>query len=109
MRYQYPDSFVFNRKLNKKFSRAVSSTGSYIIDENGKRYLDAFGGAVVVNIGHSVPEICRRGCHADSRTRVCKRNAIYQRAGGNARRGTCGDSAGYIEIQLFPVERVGGY
>ena len=37
--------------------RAVSSTGSTIIDEDGKRYLDASGGAVVVNVGHSVPEI----------------------------------------------------
>src|SRR5262245_63396004 len=57
MRYQYPDSFVFYRKLNRKFSRAVSASGSYIIDDSGKKYLDASGGAVVVNIGHGVPEI----------------------------------------------------
>ena len=57
MRYQYPDSFVFYRKLNKPFVRAVSASGSTIIDENGKKYLDASGGAVVVNVGHGVPEI----------------------------------------------------
>jgi adenosylmethionine-8-amino-7-oxononanoate aminotransferase len=57
MTYQYPDSFVFYRKLNKKFPKAVSSEGSFILDENGKRYFDAAGGAVVVNIGHAVPEI----------------------------------------------------
>lgn len=57
MRHQYPESFVFYRKLNKEFPLAVSSSGSYIIDEKGKRYLDASGGAVVVNIGHGVPEI----------------------------------------------------
>ncbi len=57
MRYQYPDSFVFYRKLNKSFPRAVSAFGSTIIDETGKRYLDASGGAVVVNVGHGVPEI----------------------------------------------------
>lgn len=57
MAHQYPDSFVFYRKLNKRFPLAVSSRGSYIQDEKGNRYLDASGGAVVVNIGHSVPEI----------------------------------------------------
>jgi adenosylmethionine-8-amino-7-oxononanoate aminotransferase len=37
--------------------RAVSASGSTIIDEDGKKYLDASGGAVVVNVGHGVPEI----------------------------------------------------
>jgi adenosylmethionine-8-amino-7-oxononanoate aminotransferase len=57
MTYKYPESFVFYRKLNKLFPKAVSSQGSYILDETGKRYFDASGGAVVVNIGHAVPEI----------------------------------------------------
>jgi adenosylmethionine-8-amino-7-oxononanoate aminotransferase len=57
MSYQFPESFVFYRKLNKKFPKAVSSQGSFIMDENGKRYFDASGGAVVVNIGHAIREI----------------------------------------------------
>jgi adenosylmethionine-8-amino-7-oxononanoate aminotransferase len=57
MSYKYPESFVFYRKLNKKFPKAVSSQGCFILDENGKKYFDASGGAVVVNIGHAVPEI----------------------------------------------------
>ncbi len=57
MSYQYPDSFVFYRKLNRKFPKAVRSSGSSVYDEEGTRYLDASGGAVVVNVGHSVPEI----------------------------------------------------
>jgi len=57
MSYQYPDSFVFYRKLKKNFLKAVSSKGCYIFDESGKRYFDAAGGAVVINIGHAVPEI----------------------------------------------------
>ena len=57
MSYQFPESFVFYRKLNKKFIKAVSSQGSFIMDENGKRYFDASGGAVVVNIGHAIREI----------------------------------------------------
>ncbi len=31
--------------------------GCYLYDENGKRYLDAVGGAYVANLGHSNPEI----------------------------------------------------
>jgi adenosylmethionine-8-amino-7-oxononanoate aminotransferase len=57
MAYQYPDSFVFYRKLKKKFPKAVSSRGIYIYDEDGKPYLDASGGAVVVNVGHGVGEL----------------------------------------------------
>lgn len=57
MRYKYPDTNVFYRKLTKPIPRAVSSKGSYIYDEDGKKYLDASGGAVVVNIGHGVSEI----------------------------------------------------
>ena len=57
MSYKYPESFVFYRKLNKKFPKAVSSQGSFILDETGKKYFDASGGAVVVNVGHAVPEI----------------------------------------------------
>jgi len=57
MAYKYPDSFVFYRKLNKTFPKAVSSQGCFILDETGKKYFDASGGAVVVNIGHAVPEI----------------------------------------------------
>ncbi len=57
MSYQYPDSFVFYRKLTRKFPRAVSARGSYIFDEDGKKYLDASGGAVVVNVGHGVRDI----------------------------------------------------
>lgn len=53
----YPWSFTRN------FPVAVHSEGVYIYDESGKRYLDASGGAVAVNIGHSVQtvvdEICR--------------------------------------------------
>jgi adenosylmethionine-8-amino-7-oxononanoate aminotransferase len=57
MRYKYPDSFVFYRKLNKEIPRAVSASGVRIIDEEGKQYFDASGGAVVVNVGHGVSEI----------------------------------------------------
>lgn len=57
MAYKYPESFVFYRKLNRSYPKAVRAEGSYIYDEKGARYLDASGGAVVVNIGHGVQQI----------------------------------------------------
>ena len=57
MAYRYPDSHVFYRKLGRDFPRIVRGDGCYLYDENGKRYLDAVGGAYAANLGHSNPEI----------------------------------------------------
>jgi len=57
MAYRYPESHVFYRKLGRDFPRIVRGDGCYLYDENGKRYLDAVGGAYVANLGHSNPEI----------------------------------------------------
>ncbi len=57
MAYRYPDSHVFYRKLGRDYPRIVRGDGCYLYDENGKRYLDAVGGAYVANLGHSNPEI----------------------------------------------------
>jgi len=35
----------------------VAAHGATIVDESGKRYLDASGGAMVANVGHGVPEL----------------------------------------------------
>lgn len=53
------DSLVFSRRLDRPLPVAVSGDGVWITDEAGKRYLDASGGAVVVNIGHGRKEIAR--------------------------------------------------
>ncbi len=55
--YRYPDSHVFYRKLGRAFPRIVRGEGCWLIDEGGKRYLDAVGGAYVANLGHSNPDI----------------------------------------------------
>jgi len=55
--YQYPDSHVFYRKLGHEYPKIVRGEGCWLIDERGKRYLDAVGGAYVANLGHSNPEI----------------------------------------------------
>lgn len=53
----YPESAVFHRRLDRSFSRVVSGRGVYLFDNEGRRYLDASGGALVANVGHGVEEI----------------------------------------------------
>jgi hypothetical protein len=55
--YQYPESHLFYRKLNRRFPCIVRGRGVYLYDAAGKRYLDAAGGAMVAALGHGVAEI----------------------------------------------------
>ena len=55
MAYRFPESAVFYRKLRHQFPLAVRAEGSWIVDEEGRRWLDASGGAVVANLGHGGP------------------------------------------------------
>jgi adenosylmethionine-8-amino-7-oxononanoate aminotransferase len=48
---------VFPRVLDKALPLAAASRGVWIEAGDGKRYLDASGGAVVVNVGHGREEI----------------------------------------------------
>lgn len=48
---------VFHRQLASPLPIAVSGDGAYIIDSDGRRYLDASGGAAVSCLGHSDPEV----------------------------------------------------
>ena len=48
---------IFQRNFKRRYPVAVRGEGVYLFDENGKKYLDACGGAAVVSIGHGVPEI----------------------------------------------------
>jgi len=50
---------VFPRRLDKPLPIAVRAEGVWIETSDGKRYLDASGGAVVVNVGHGREEIAR--------------------------------------------------
>jgi adenosylmethionine-8-amino-7-oxononanoate aminotransferase len=51
------ERFVFYRKLGYPLPTIVRGEGVWLIDDTGKRYLDASGGAMVVNVGHGVREI----------------------------------------------------
>ncbi len=48
---------VFRRSVLTEPPVAVSGTGATITDASGRRYLDAAGGAIVVNVGHGRREI----------------------------------------------------
>jgi adenosylmethionine-8-amino-7-oxononanoate aminotransferase len=56
-RHRYPDSPVFYRSLTRDYPLAVRGEGCWIEDADGRRYLDAVGGAYVASIGHGVREI----------------------------------------------------
>jgi adenosylmethionine-8-amino-7-oxononanoate aminotransferase len=55
--HRYPHSSVFYRSLVQNFPKITHGEGASLYDERGKRYLDACGGAYVVNVGHGVREI----------------------------------------------------
>jgi adenosylmethionine-8-amino-7-oxononanoate aminotransferase len=55
--HAYPDSPVFYRNLRREFPMVVRGEGCWLIDETGKRYLDAAGGAFTASIGHGVGEV----------------------------------------------------
>jgi len=53
------NSGLFSRNFKKTFPIAVRGEGCWIINEKGRRFLDAAGQAAVVSIGHGVQEIGR--------------------------------------------------
>ena len=50
-------SHVLHRSLLQEPVRAASGDGVFIVDQDGKRYLDACGGAAVSCLGHSHPTV----------------------------------------------------
>jgi adenosylmethionine-8-amino-7-oxononanoate aminotransferase len=56
---QYPAGHVLYRKLAKAFPRIVRGEGCWLEDADGKRYLDASGGALVASLGHGHAELAR--------------------------------------------------
>ena len=56
-KHRYPETGVFYRALDREFPMIVRGEGCWLIDEKGRRYLDACGGAYVANLGHGVSEV----------------------------------------------------
>jgi adenosylmethionine-8-amino-7-oxononanoate aminotransferase len=61
------DQAVFPRSFLKKYPEAVRGEGCFIYTAEGRRYLDASGGAAVVTIGHGVESIGRAMAEQSSR------------------------------------------
>ncbi len=57
MSVRYPQGNVFYRNLFRSFPIITHGEGVYLYDNSGHRYLDASGGAAVVNIGHGTKEV----------------------------------------------------
>ncbi len=53
----FDESHLFARNTKLKTRRAIAAEGCYIIDSNGKRFLDGSGGAAVSAFGHNHPTI----------------------------------------------------
>lgn len=58
-RKQRMSEAIFPRNFLKTYPRAVRGEGCFIFTADGRRYLDAAGGAAVVTIGHGVEEVAR--------------------------------------------------
>ncbi len=50
---------VFHRNPRERYPVAVRGDGAYLVDRDGKRYLDASGGAAVSCLGHSDAVVAR--------------------------------------------------
>jgi len=53
------DEAIFPRSFLRSYPRAVRGEGCFIFTSEGRRCLDASGGAAVVTIGHGVEEVAR--------------------------------------------------
>jgi hypothetical protein len=56
-KYSELNGHVFYRRMNHAHPIISHGEGIYLFDTDGKRYIDASGGPVLVNVGHGVPEI----------------------------------------------------
>lgn len=59
MGYAHPSGHVFYRRARHLRPMIDRGEGAYLYDTDGRRYLDASGGAVVCNLGHGVGEVVR--------------------------------------------------
>ena len=80
-------SHVFHRDPRLKYPVAVRGEGAYLIDRDGKRYLDASGGAAVSCLGHRDPAVVARDPARRLEKLALRAHVVlHQRADGGARR-----------------------
>jgi adenosylmethionine-8-amino-7-oxononanoate aminotransferase len=61
------DEAVFPRNFLKKYPRATRGEGCFLYTDDGRRILDASGGAAVVTIGHGLESVARAMAEQASR------------------------------------------
>jgi adenosylmethionine-8-amino-7-oxononanoate aminotransferase len=61
-------SHVFPRVFDRELPTAVGAEGAWITAEDGRRFLDGAGGAIVVNVGHGRGEVIDAITHQLHRT-----------------------------------------
>jgi adenosylmethionine-8-amino-7-oxononanoate aminotransferase len=54
---KHPQGHVFYRRMAHEYSLIERGAGVHLYDTEGRRYLDASGGPLVVNIGHGVQSV----------------------------------------------------
>jgi adenosylmethionine-8-amino-7-oxononanoate aminotransferase len=60
MTVQFPEGHTLLRNLNKKFPVVTHGKGVHLFDQDGKRYFDGSGGALVVSLGHGNSRLAAR-------------------------------------------------
>ena len=84
---------VFRRSASPNPPVAVEAHGSTIVDADGKTYLDAAGGAIVVNVGHGRREIADAMAEQAGRLAYAHGSRVHDGAAGartrRASAGTC--------------------
>ena len=78
--------------------RAVSGQGSWVVDEEGNRWLDAYGGHAVASTGHSHPDVVR--AIADQAARLLFYSTVVPHANREAL------AAVIARLSPDPLERV---
>jgi adenosylmethionine-8-amino-7-oxononanoate aminotransferase len=56
---KHPQGHVFYRRMAHDYPAIMQGEGVYLYDGEGRRYIDASGGPVVVNVGHGVDSIAQ--------------------------------------------------
>lgn len=57
--YAHPDGHILYWGARRPHPVAERADGVYLYDTAGRRYLDASGGAIVVNVGHGLHEVAQ--------------------------------------------------
>lgn len=98
---RYPDTAVFYRRLDASFPVAVRGEGCRVFDEAGRSYLDACGGAYVVNIGHGVAEVGRAMARQAERLAYVSGLAFANEAAESLAAEVAARCAGDLDTVLF--------